>query len=479
MIRRLLCAALILLHACTPLNPTQPFTQVQTTIKDRTGYEISWDHDTPEKTEIHSHIKELLKGTITLKGAVEVALLNNPKLQAHYEDLGMGQADLVQAGLLTNPGLSLERRFKGQAADADITQDLLSAFLIPLRTKARTADLEAIQQRLMQVIIDHIAKVKRAFYSLQASCQLFDMQQHVVRALEASYQAKMNLFDAGNIRDIDVKVEQTLLAQARTDLAQSGQQIIEDRERLNILMGMWGEGTDWRIEKRLPELPNDVIHLENLESYAVSQRTDLLAARKNLESLAAQVGLSRYQALIPGISASYHFEREIEGVDSKGPSLGLPLPLFNWGNAASVMARTQFTKALRHYQSLAIEIRSDVRLAYAQMEGARTRVAYFVSTILPLQQRMLDQTQLLYNAMSVGVFQLLQAKQAQIAAGRSYINELKEFWVARAQLEQVTGGSLSIVRHLDQESNPLRPDFPAMHDRKAGEQHKHHHGNET
>jgi cobalt-zinc-cadmium efflux system outer membrane protein len=82
---------------------------------------------------------------------------------------------------------------------------------------------------------------------------------------------------------------------------------------------------------------------------------------------------------------------------------------------------------LRNYQAQAIEVRSNVRLAYAQMTGARNRAGYFTSTILPLQQRMLEQTQLLYNAMTVGVFQLLQAKQAQITAGRAYINELKEF----------------------------------------------------
>jgi cobalt-zinc-cadmium efflux system outer membrane protein len=473
MISRSLWPAILLIQACTPLNPAQPFSQVQTTVKDRTGYEVSWNRDTHETTAVNSHIKELLSGTIILHDAVEVALLNNPKLQAHYEDLGIGQADLVQAGLLINPAFSFERRVKGQAADAELTQDLLSAFLLPLKTKARKADLEATQQQLTQIIIDHIAKVKKGFFSLQASYQLFDMQQHVVNALEASYQTKVALLNAGNLRDLDVKVEQTLLAQGRTDLSQLGQQILQDRERLNILMGTWGDNTDWRIEKRLPELPKEDTPLENLESYAVNQRSDLLGARKSLESLAAQVGIARYQALIPGLNASVHFEKEIEGIDSHGLSIGLPLPLFNWGNAASATAQAQFRKELRHYQALAIEVRSDIRLAYAQMTGARTRAAYFVSAILPLQQRMLDQTQLLYNAMSVGVFQLLQAKQAQIAAGRSYIDELRGFWVARAQLEQVTGGSLPLPG-ASPHNAPSETD-----DRKTGGEHNHHHGNHT
>jgi cobalt-zinc-cadmium efflux system outer membrane protein len=202
----------------------------------------------------------------------------------------------------------------------------------------------------------------------------------------------------------------------------------------------------------------------------VSQRTDLIGARKKLESLAAQVGLSRYQALIPSLNASFHFEREIEGVDSKGPSVGLPLPLFNWGNAASTVAKAQLTKALRHYESLAIEVRSDVRLAYAQMAGARTRASYIISNMLPLQQTMLEQTQLLYNAMTVGVFQLLQAKQAQITTGRSYINELREYWIARSKLEQAVGGSLTAAVN--------EAPFPTE-DPKQADLHIHHHGKHT
>jgi cobalt-zinc-cadmium efflux system outer membrane protein len=305
-------------------------------VRNRTGYEIFWSQDIPESRKIRAHIQDLLKGDISLNDAVEVAIPNNPTLQAYYEDLGIGQADLVQAGLLTNPGFSFERRVKGLAADAEITQDLLSAFLIPLRIKARTADLEATKQRLIQIIIDHIAKVKTAYFSLQASYQLFDMQQHIVKALEAAYQTRLSLFNAGNLRDIDVTAEQTMLAQGRTDLSQSGEQIIQERERLNVLMGAWGEDTNWRMEKRLPELPKGEIPLEELESRAVSQRADLLGVRKDLESLAAQVGIARYQALIPGLGATLHFERETEGTDSKGPSFDLPLPLFNLGKCCLV-----------------------------------------------------------------------------------------------------------------------------------------------
>ena len=42
--------------------------------------------------------------------------------------------------------------------------------------------------------------------------------------------------------------------------------------------------------------------------------------------------------------------------------------------------------------------------------------------------------------MLVGAFQLLQAKQAEIEAGVEYIDALRDYWVARTQLEQVESG---------------------------------------
>ena len=46
---------------------------------------------------------------MTADSAVEVALLNNPELQASYADLGIAEADLVRAGRLANPSFTFGR----------------------------------------------------------------------------------------------------------------------------------------------------------------------------------------------------------------------------------------------------------------------------------------------------------------------------------------------------------------------------------
>jgi cobalt-zinc-cadmium efflux system outer membrane protein len=61
---------------------------------------------------------------------------------------------------------------------------------------------------------------------------------------------------------------------------------------------------------------------------------------------------------------------------------------------------------------------------------------------VPLRERIVALTQEQYNAMLLGVYQLLQAKQGEIEAYRAYIEAVRDYWIARADLERAIGGRL-------------------------------------
>jgi cobalt-zinc-cadmium efflux system outer membrane protein len=77
--------------------------------------------------------------------------------------------------------------------------------------------------------------------------------------------------------------------------------------------------------------------------------------------------------------------------------------------------------------------------------SARTRAQHVQGVLLPLYTRIVNNTQLQYNAMQVGIFQLLLAKHQQINAGLQYIDTLRDFWLARTELEQALSGSLADI----------------------------------
>ena len=66
--------------------------------------------------------------------------------------------------------------------------------------------------------------------------------------------------------------------------------------------------------------------------------------------------------------------------------------------------------------------------------------------MLPLRNEIVEQTQLQYNAMQLGPFQLLIAKQQQIDAGAAYIRALRDYWLARTELDQLLNGRMPAVQ---------------------------------
>jgi len=60
--------------------------------------------------------------------------------------------------------------------------------------------------------------------------------------------------------------------------------------------------------------------------------------------------------------------------------------------------------------------------------------------MLPLRERIVRETQLQYNAMQVGVFELLRAREQQIQAAIAYVDALLDYWLARIDLEQLLSG---------------------------------------
>ena len=76
------------------------------------------------------------------------------------------------------------------------------------------------------------------------------------------------------------------------------------------------------------------------------------------------------------------------------------------------------------------------------MQGARDRALYYRDIMLPLHERIVNETQLHYNAMQLGPIQLLRAREQQIETGAAYVEALRDYWLARTELAQLLSGRL-------------------------------------
>src|SRR5687768_9431177 len=96
-------APLLCFGGCASVTLNAGFDDVKNDVEERNRLRIFWNNGTDLDKEAAEKLDSLLKTKLTADEAVQIALLNNRDLQAIYSDLGVAQADLVQAGLLANP----------------------------------------------------------------------------------------------------------------------------------------------------------------------------------------------------------------------------------------------------------------------------------------------------------------------------------------------------------------------------------------
>lgn len=458
--------SLLGLTGCASVPREAGFLRVQELVRERIGQHIAWNQSTAADAEVAESLMAMLAQELTADDCVEIALLNNRALQATYEELGVAQADLVEAGLLQNPVFFGQIRFPSRPEipwEADLVQSFLDLFVLPMRKRVAEAEFERAKYHVASAVVEHAAQVRSAFYSLQGAEQLREMRATAAEATEASAELANRQFQASNISELDRSNEQALHEQAMIELALSESQVLAQRERLNGLMGIWGpEADQWRIASRLPGLPELELSPADLETLALTQRLELQRARQEIQVMAQSLGLAQFTRATGGITRldiGGHYEREPEGIATAGPSLEITLPIFNQGQPALARAEALLRQSQQRYNALAAQTRSEVRAARDRMLTARRLVERYQTSTLPLRERIVQESRLHYNAMQIGPVQLLQARQAQLDAGRQYTETLRNYWVARSDLERAIGGRLRATASATQPAvlEPLKP----------------------
>jgi cobalt-zinc-cadmium efflux system outer membrane protein len=434
----------VFLAGCASVEPREAFPDVERLVGERSDKKIRWNEGTTKDRGVEAEIDALLSSELSADAAVQVALLNNRDLQAVYEELGIAQADLVQAGLLKNPVFNAEVRFQEGGGPIEwelgISESLLSIFFAPLRKQIAEAALEATKLRVAGTVLDLIGMVRAAYYEAQGTEQVLEMRRTVAAATEAASDLAMRLHEAGNIRDVDLAAERALHEQARLDVSAAELDVVEARERLTSLMGLWGSRTEWNAGKRLPELPSEELELHGLEARAIERSLELGADRQEIEQVARRLGLTRSGAMLDDASVGISAERDGDGDWSLGPAFEFPIPIFDQGQPSLARAASELRALQQNYAAEAVRIRSNVRATASRVLALLARARHYRGVMIPLRRKLVEETQKQYNAMQIGAFQLLEAKQQEIEAGREYIEALRDYWLARTALDQLLSG---------------------------------------
>ncbi len=433
---------------CASTSPAPATKDVADVVEQRTGHRPVFEARSTESPEVTRAIDELLAKELTVDAAVQIALLTSPSLRSTFEELAISQADLVQAGLLKNPVFTFGRTaWESEHIDPNlfgtVEQDFLDIVTMPMRKRVARTQLEATKLEVGDAVLKLSAEVRTAFYEAQAAAQVLAMRRLVTEAADASAELARHQHEAGNMSDLALNSELALAAQARLDLKRSEGEAAMEREHLNKKMGVWGRRTAWKMGPKLPDLPADDGPLERLEATAIAQRLDVGAARRELQALDYALSLAKVTRWTGTVNVNVEAGRLRHNKRlSFGPSVALEIPLFDQRQAAIAKLESLRRQADDNLQALAIEARADVRGGRVGLTTARSIVEEYGKVIVPLRENVVKFSQQQYDAMLLGVYQLIQAKQSEFDAYRAYIEALRDYWIARSDLERTIGGRL-------------------------------------
>jgi len=440
-----LAAMFLATGGCTRATVHEGFTDVERLVRDRTGADAAWRTDSIADAAAADTVRELLAAPLDDERVVRVTLLASRDLQAVYEDVGVGRADVVQAALLSNPILSLGRINRDGVNEFSLVQSFVDLLQRPMRRRVAAAQFTSTQLRVADEVFQHVAAARTAYIASVAADQSVELRRAVLAAADASGGAARAIHVAGNLQDIDLAGQLALASEARAELTTAEAESVRAREALVRSMGVATRGRELQVAARLLTAPSAEPSEDSLVALAVGSRLDIEAAYADVGTAGARLGLtSRFRLLRDG-TLGWSGEREGGGEGQQGVAVSLPIPLFDQGQAATAADRARLRQAISRHGALVIAARSQVRAALALVAASRARADLFRTRIVPLRNRVLRETLLQQNAMSVSVFTLLVARQGQVEAGTGLVGAMRDYWTARIELERVVGTRLPIT----------------------------------
>ncbi|SFN29112.1 Outer membrane protein TolC [Variovorax sp. OV329] len=410
--------------------------------RERTGLSVVAQGTKQDVDTARARVDEILQQPLTPDAAVELALLNNRGLQASLRQLGVAEADLVQAGRLRNPVFSFGRLAGGGFVEIDraIMFDVLGLLTMPLATEIQQRNFERAQYQAAYDAVGIASQTRRAYFNALAAQELVKYFGRVKETADASNELAKRMVQAGNFNRLAQMREQAFYSEATSGLSRAQRQAVSEREKLTRLLGLSGAQLDFRLPERLPDLPKTPTEPQDAEQTAMEKRLDVLMAKRSTEATARSLGLTNTTRLFNTLEIGYQNKSETGNPRANGYELELELPLFDFGAARTARAEATYMQSVHRTAEVALNARSEVRESYSDYRTAYDLARHYRDEVVPLRKRISEENLLRYNGMLIGVFELLADSREQVRSVTEYVQALRDFWVAETNLQTALTG---------------------------------------
>jgi outer membrane protein, heavy metal efflux system len=446
-------AALALLAtslACATVDARPDFARARVDIRAVTGVQDVFDAETPPLTD--AEIEAVLRDGLTLDEALRLALLNNRRLHAGFMRLGVRRAEYVQAGLLSNPRLSLAFLFPSGGGrtkfGGDLAQNVADVWQLPAREDAALAELEHGLVDVSRLAGELVADTRSAYFESVAALAAQRVADRDAELARRSLEGVRARVASGVAPETDASLAQSVALGAELAARHSEHDVPETRRRLAALLSLEVDLAAVPLTDPLPAITPLAQDAAALVEFGKLHRLDLRAANSAVSAAEARVALERGRVLRE-VSAGVAVERPEHGssVDLLAGLTGsVELPLFDQNQAQIARAEFRCAELEKEREALVAEATQAI-LAACERHAHAVRTATFVADeLVPGAERAVASAQRAYELGYVTVLALLDAQRAALLARQSELEAQLECVRSGIELERSVGAPLGAPR---------------------------------
>jgi len=444
-VRRIaLCLSAFALAGCASFSTDGGLDEVSRLAQERVGQPVALTKPTVDAdARTSDEVRNMLAQPLTVDAAVKIALINNARLRVSLAELGVSEAQFVQAGRMRNPGFSFGKMRGGDEVEIErsVSFDVIGLLSLPTHSGIEKRRFEQAKLQAAGQAVQLANATRKAYFTAVAAAQSAAFAEQVRSSAEASADLAERMTKVGNWSKLDQARERAFYQDAQTQLARARHEAIASREQLVRLLGLWDTQQSLKLPDRLPDLPAELREGRDAESQAMAQRLDVLVARRDVEATASALGLTRATRFINVLDAGYANKSTSGAPREDGYEISLELPIFDWGGARVAEAQSLYMQSVHRTADTAIRARSEVREAYSAYRTTYDIARHYRDEVVPLRKKISDEVLLRYNGMLASVFELLADAREQLASVNAAIETQRDFWIAETTLQAAINGA--------------------------------------
>ena len=399
---------------------------------------------------------------MTLDKCIELALGNNPQINAAFHDILASDSRIKQVWSNYFPQVSWQTGYTRikqlQLSDAlgknltfnyfilgqvTLQQMLYDFGVTQNQATIKRLDYEAYKTTLGATINDVIYQTKDAYYNLLYAFENKRVAEDTVKKFEMFYNQAKAFYEIGMNPKVDVTIAEVNLSNAKLQLIQADNAVNLAVAKLNNVMGV-PFIDKYNVQERLKYQPVDVTFNQSVE-IARDARPELKLAELKVESANQTLKLVK-KSYFPTLSIEGQYQVGGKSWTSNyGYNLGgyLNFPTVNGMLIKNEIqeARYLYDKEIANAKNTQNQIYLEIQNAYLMLEEKKNQMPV---AMLGVKQAK-ENYELSYGRYRVGEANPTELKDAQInyqQAQLSYYNALYQYNSAKAALEKAIGKNL-------------------------------------